>query len=87
MCIYVLWYVCGTFEYGIRYTEGDDVILCGFIDADWASSLVDRKSTYGYYFGVRSGMVSWCSRKQNLVSLSSAKVEYMAASTTTCEVI
>eukprot|EP00253_Pinus_taeda_P006542 PITA_06542 len=42
---HILRYVCGTIEYGLKYTQRDDVRLCGFTDADWASSLVERKST------------------------------------------
>ena len=59
---HILRYVCGTIEYGLRYTRGDDVILCGFTDADWAGSLVDRKCTSRYCFSVGSRMVSWCSK-------------------------
>lgn len=80
-------HVHDTIEYGLRYTEGDDIKLCGFINADWAGNSVDRKSTSGYYFNVGSGMVSWCSRKQKSIALSSAKAEYMAASIATRESI
>lgn len=59
----------------------------GFTNEDWAGSSVDRKSTSGHCFSVGSGMISWCSKKQKSVALSSAKEEYMAMSTTTCEVI
>lgn len=59
----------------------------GFTDADWACSSVDPKITSGYYFSVGSGMISWCSRKQKSVALSSTEEEYMAANTTTCEAI
>jgi len=84
---HILRYVCGTIEYGLRYTRGDDVKLCGFTDEDWAGSSVNKKSTSGYCSSVGSGMVSWCSRKQKSVALSSAEVEYMAASTATCEAL
>ena len=80
-------YVCGTIKYGLRYTQGDDDRLCGFTDADWAGSSVDRKSTSGYCFSVGLEIVSWCSRKQKSIALSSAKVEYMAANTAMCEAI
>eukprot|EP00253_Pinus_taeda_P034707 PITA_34707 len=84
---HILRYVRSTVEYGLRYTRGDDVKLYGFTYADWAGSLVDRKSTSGHYFSVGSEMVSWCSRTQRSVALSSAKAEYMAASITTCKAI
>lgn len=41
-----------------------------------------RKSTFGYYFNVGLGMVSWCGKKQKSVALSSVEAEYMVASTT-----
>eukprot|EP00253_Pinus_taeda_P004120 PITA_04120 len=59
---HILRYVRNIVEYVLRYTRGDEVRLCGFIDANRAGSSIDRKSTPGYYFSVGSGMVSWCSR-------------------------
>eukprot|EP00253_Pinus_taeda_P003128 PITA_03128 len=55
--------------------------------SNWAGSLLDRKSTTRYCFGIGSGMTSWCSKKQKFVALSSIEVEYMIASTVTCEAI
>eukprot|EP00253_Pinus_taeda_P002808 PITA_02808 len=64
-----------------------DIRLSAFTDANWAGSLVDRKSTSGYCFNIGSGRTSWCSRKQKSVALSSAEAESMAAKTTSCEAI
>eukprot|EP00253_Pinus_taeda_P019529 PITA_19529 len=80
-------YVHGTVRYGLKYSQGDDVRLDGFIDADWVGSTTDRKSAFGYCFSVGSGMISWCSRKQNSVALSSAEAKYMATSIAMSEVI
>ncbi|WVZ23704.1 hypothetical protein V8G54_002248 [Vigna mungo] len=46
---------------------------------------VDRKSTYGYLFKLMGAPVSWCSRKQSVVALSSCKTEYISAAETTCQ--
>jgi hypothetical protein len=54
--------------------------LQGFADVDWAGSAVDRKSTSGCCFTLGSAMVSWCSRKQSSVALSTAEEEYIALS-------
>jgi len=54
---HVLRYLRGTIEYGLKYTQGDDVRLCGFVYADWIRSSVDRKSTSRYYVNVVSRMV------------------------------
>eukprot|EP00253_Pinus_taeda_P030510 PITA_30510 len=65
----------------------DEVKLCGFTDADWAGSPTDKNSTSGGIFSIGSTTVSWYSRKQISVALSSAEAEYMAASLAACEAI
>ncbi|GMF31191.1 unnamed protein product [Phytophthora lilii] len=52
----------------------------GYSDADWAGDHSDRKSTTGYVFQVFGGPVSWGSKKQSSVSLSTSKAEYIALS-------
>eukprot|EP00253_Pinus_taeda_P035087 PITA_35087 len=84
---HILRYMHGTIKYGLKYTQRDDVRLCGFTNVDWLGSVVDGKSTFGYCFNIGSGMVSWCSRKQRLVALSLTEAEYMATNTVTCEAI
>eukprot|EP00253_Pinus_taeda_P024990 PITA_24990 len=84
---HILRYVRGTVGYGLKYSRGEDIHLNGFNNVNWAINSIDRKNTSGHYFSVGSGMISWCSRKQRSVALSSAKAEYMAAYTTTCEAI
>eukprot|EP00253_Pinus_taeda_P004962 PITA_04962 len=69
------------------FWKEDEVKLCGFTDADWAGRPTERKSTSGGIFSIKSTTVSWYSRKQISVALSSAEVEYMAASLTACEAI
>ena len=56
--------------------------LLGHIDADWAGSVVDRKSTFECYFTSRYAS----GRKRKSVALSTAEVEYIAACMTRCEV-
>ena len=53
----------------------------GYSDADWAGDADDRKSTSGYLFLIAGGPVSWKSRKQSTVALSTAEAEYVALST------
>ena len=84
---HVLRYLRGTVDYGLMYVRSDGVKLAGFTDSDWAGSVVDRKSTSGCCFSLGSAVVSWFSRKQKSVALSSAEAEYMAASLATCEAI
>jgi hypothetical protein len=75
---HVLRYLRGIVGYGLRYASGVDMRLQGYVDADWAGSTVDQKSTSGCCFTLGSAMVSWCSRKQTSVALSTAEAEYIA---------
>jgi hypothetical protein len=70
---HVLRYLQGTIGYGLRYATNVDLILEGYVDADWAGSAVDRKSTLGCCFTLGSPMVSWCSKKHSSVALSATK--------------
>lgn len=55
------------------------VELKAFVDADYGTT-VDRRSTTGYVIMMAGGAISWSSRKQRLVTLSSAEAEYVALS-------
>ena len=52
--------------------------LTSYVDADWASDVNDRKSTSGFVFKLSGGAVSWSSKKQPSVALSSTEAEYIA---------
>ncbi|UYV81671.1 hypothetical protein LAZ67_20001885 [Cordylochernes scorpioides] len=52
--------------------------LAAFADADWGSDKEDRKSYSGYIFVLGGAAISWCSRKQKCVALSTAEAEYYA---------
>eukprot|EP00253_Pinus_taeda_P021232 PITA_21232 len=82
----LLRYLLGTINHGLRYTAGS-VILRGYTDADWAGSVVDRKSTSGCCFNLGSTSISWMSRKQKSVALSTAEAEYIPASMACCEAV
>eukprot|EP00253_Pinus_taeda_P011935 PITA_11935 len=73
----------GTSDYGLCYQgrPGLDRVLDirGFVDADWAGDLDQRRSTSGYVFNLFGGAVSWMSKKQSVVALSTTEAEYKAA--------
>lgn len=75
----ILRYVAGTAGYGIWYSRGRNVCLKGYTDSDWASSIDDRKSVSANVFSIGGGVVTWSSKKQPIVALSSTEVEYAAA--------
>lgn len=54
-------------------------ILAGYVDADWASNELDRRSTTGCLFKLfENCLVTWITRRQNSVAVSSTEAEYMA---------
>lgn len=62
-------------------------MLAGYTDADFGGDLDDRRSTSGYIFLCGRTSVSWCSKKQDSVSLSTTEAEYKAAALTTQECV
>ncbi|KAK4342514.1 hypothetical protein RND71_038330 [Anisodus tanguticus] len=75
---HIIRYVAGTCELGIWYSKDTNPNLIGFSDSDWAGDVDDRKSTSGGCFYLDNNLISWYSRKQNCVSLSTAESEYVA---------
>ncbi|KAJ8730080.1 hypothetical protein PYW07_017118 [Mythimna separata] len=75
----VLRYIKHTVDYSLVYKCNNDS-LRGYCDADWGGDLRDRKSTTGYCFMFENCLISWCSKKQTSVSLSSTESEYVAIS-------
>ena len=61
--------------------------LIGYTDSDWAGIMKDQKSTFGCCFSLGFSIISWFSRKQTLVDLSSVEAEYIVACMTTREVV
>ena len=84
---HVLRYLKGTIDYGLNYEKRDGIEFTSHSDFDWEGSVVDRKSTSGCCFSLGLAVVSWFSRKQKSVALSSVEAEYMAASLASCEAI
>jgi hypothetical protein len=66
---------------------GDNIVLSGYCDADYAGDTNDRRSTTGYMFKVGSGAVSWNSKRQQTTATSTVEAEYMATSHGTKEAI
>ena len=73
----IIRYISGTLDYIIQYSKDSNVSLAGFSDAYWAENTDDRKSTRGGYFYLGNNLVSWHSKKQNSISLSTAEAEYI----------
>jgi hypothetical protein len=87
---HVLRYLKATKDVGITYSKQTDDRqankLFGYVDADHASDVDDRKSVGGYVLMLNGGAVSWSSRKIKVVAISSFESEWYSASICGCEV-
>ena len=73
----ILRYLKGMIDYVLCY-QGSDLCLIGYSDADWGSDLDERKSTSGYAFLLNNGAITWSSKKQPCIALSTMEAEYVA---------
>jgi len=82
----ILRYLKGSLQYGILYKRGElNCELEGWSDSDYAGDLDDRKNTSGYVYKLGSGAISWSSKKQAIVTLSTTEAEFVAASSCACQ--
>ena len=68
-----------TTKFDVWYNKDTNDVLAGYSNDDWAENADDRKSTSGGYFNVGNNLVSWMSKKQNSISLSTAKAKNIVA--------
>ncbi|KAK2973042.1 hypothetical protein RJ640_020402 [Escallonia rubra] len=80
-------YLSGTLNLGLWYPRNSSIDLVGFSDSDYAGCLVDRKSTSGTCQFLGDALVSWHSKKQTSVALSTAEAEYVAAGSCCAQVL
>ena len=73
----ILRYIKGTTDYVLCY-QGSDLCMIGYSDVDWGSDLDERKSTSGYAFLLNNGAITWSSKKQPCIALSTIEAEYVA---------
>ena len=73
----IIKYVKTTVDFSVLYSKDTNDILVGYSDVDWVGNADDRKSTSGGCFYVGNNLVSWMSKKQNSISLSTTEVEYI----------
>jgi hypothetical protein len=81
----ILRYVARTLNFGLWYTKSDSNQLSGYTDSDFAGNLDDRKNTSGHVFQLGTNLISWTSKKQPIVSISSAEAEYVVATSPFCQ--
>jgi hypothetical protein len=72
---------------GLMFSKHGHLEVEGYTDADWEGSITDQKSTSGYFTFVGGNLITWRSKKQNVVARSSAEAEYRAMSHGVCELL
>lgn len=82
----ILRYLKGTEDYVLCY-QGTNLRLIGYSDADWGSDLDERKSTSGYAFLLNNGAITWSSKKQSCIALSTMEAEYIVCSSAVQEAV
>ncbi|XP_058724364.1 phospholipid-transporting ATPase 2-like isoform X1 [Vicia villosa] len=83
----IMQYLKGTPGRGILFKRNGNTTLEAYTDADYAGSIVDRRSTTGYCTFLGGNLVTWRSKKQNVVARSSAEAEFRAMAQGICELL
>jgi hypothetical protein len=85
----IMRYLKATVSFGIMYKSKAEANLTmqGWTDSDYAGDYDDRKSTSGYVFTMGSSAVSWSSKKQPIVTLSTTEAEFVSAASSACQCI
>ena len=83
----ILHYLKSTVGKGLLYQKHSTMVVEGYTDSDYASSLEDRRSTSGYCTLLGGNLVSWRSKKQSVVARSSAEAEFRAMTLGICELL
>ena len=76
--MHVVGYIKNTLNLGITYSRDYDLSPYAFVDSDYGGCKDTRRSTSGYIFMMAGGAVSWSSKRQATVALSTVEAEYVA---------
>ena len=76
----IMRYLVYTPKFGLWYHKGSTFDLIGYSDAHWTRCKIDRKSTSGTCQFLGRSLVSWASKKQNSIALSTAEAKYIGRS-------
>jgi hypothetical protein len=85
--LYICRYLVGTSQYRLTYDGDCGEGLAACTDSDWASEPDGRRSQTGFFLKMAGGLISWTSRAQKTIALSSTEAEYMALSDCSRQVV
>lgn len=83
----MLRYLKGAADFALHLQASPELTLEGYSDASFVDSVEDRKSTSAYCLFFGQSLISWSSRKQQVVSRSSSKSEYRALANLAAEIL
>jgi hypothetical protein len=78
--MHVIGYIKNTMDLGLTYSRDSDISPTAFVDADYGGCKDTRWSTSGFVFMMAGGVVTWSSKRQATVALSTVEAEYVAMS-------
>src|SRR5260221_8647404 len=78
--MHVVGYVKNTLDYGLTYCREGDLTPLAYVDADYGGCRDTKRSTSGYVFTMSGGPITWSSKRQATVALSTVEAEYVAMS-------
>ena len=85
--MHVIGYIKNTIDYGITYSRDMDLSPIAYVDADYGGCKDTWRSTSGYIFTMAGGLVTWSSKRQATVALSTVEAEYVAMSRCTQQMV
>ena len=78
--LHVVGYIKNTIDFGLTYSRDSEISPMAYVDADYGGCRDTRRSTSGYVFIMAGGAVTWSSKRQATVALSTVEAEYVAMS-------
>ncbi|GKC77351.1 ribonuclease H-like domain-containing protein [Tanacetum coccineum] len=78
-------YVRGALDYGLQLFPSSNTSLVAYLDADWAGCPTTQRSTLGYCVFLGNNLLLWSSKRQPMLSRSSAEAEYRGVASVVAE--
>ncbi|RVX03304.1 Retrovirus-related Pol polyprotein from transposon RE1 [Vitis vinifera] len=85
--IRILRYLKSSPRKGLLFSKNGHLRINGYTDADWAGNISDKRSNSGYFMFVGGNLVTWRSKKQKVVALSSAEAKFRGMAKELCELL